>query len=555
MKPVCFITDEINFSSSAKESDLKTTEPIKQISGGSFGFQLVTESGKLLRGNSTSSIEEHDIGVCVSTSCGYTHGIALNSKGEVFGYGSNGYGQIVSGNTSSLTKPKKIEFFTENKNLFVQKVVCGVHQTYFLIDNGDLYGAGLNSSNELGVKDTTKSKVVFIKKNITDVYSGNYSHFYFRKDTENNIFGNGQNLPSQNYNLKEQKEFANKQIMDISTGYRTYIVLCTSDNNEQSNVVNELWRNFEKKFTRIKYFDHIPLRVISEGCWHTILQSKDRKVYGWDQNYNENCSPKEIEISKREEYKDYMLDVVSGSFQCYFLFNYENYIVTDVKNLFAKHTEFSDFSLLNEIKTFKSIIECRTRKKFDQVKDILESFNIDQVKEWLKWCHKSENHQSELTNEIFEKLGITNPHERTIQDDLLWLYSQEDTKDFRILIKDQDDDDDDYDDNENNDEDDSEEDNYEEIPIHKTILIARSGLFREMFKNITEKSNSVKDFSGKSIESLEIFFQFLYTDKIELTADNDPQLIADDLADAAEYYQLTTHSILEKELEKVRKMF
>ncbi|KAJ3425990.1 kelch-like protein [Anaeramoeba flamelloides] len=99
--------------------------------------------------------------------------------------------------------------------------------------------------------------------------------------------------------------------------------------------------------------------------------------------------------------------------------------------------------------------------------------------------------------------------------------------------------------------------NYEEIPVHKFILLARSGLFMEMFDNVNEKDNlnKVQDYSNKSIESLEILIKYFYTNSIEMTADQDPKLIVDELSDAVEYYQLNAQWNFESELLKIKKQF
>ncbi|KAJ6250059.1 hypothetical protein M0813_16431 [Anaeramoeba flamelloides] len=73
-----------------------------------------------------------------------------------------------------------------------------------------------------------------------------------------------------------------------------------------------------------------------------------------------------------------------------------------------------------------------------------------------------------------------------------------------------------------------------------------------MFENITEESKSVKDYSGKSIESIEILIKYFYTEKIELTADHDPLLIIEELEDSIEYYQLNENSNILSQLNEIK---
>ncbi|KAJ6250081.1 hypothetical protein M0813_16343 [Anaeramoeba flamelloides] len=98
------------------------------------------------------------------------------------------------------------------------------------------------------------------------------------------------------------------------------------------------------------------------------------------------------------------------------------------------------------------------------------------------------------------------------------------------------------------------DDEYVKIPIHKLILIARSRLFRDMFDNLNEKEkniNQIKDYTGKSYESLQILIKYFYTNTIELPSDNnyyDTELIKDELHDTIEYYQLNINSNFIEEL-------
>ncbi|KAJ3442143.1 speckle-type poz protein [Anaeramoeba flamelloides] len=113
------------------------------------------------------------------------------------------------------------------------------------------------------------------------------------------------------------------------------------------------------------------------------------------------------------------------------------------------------------------------------------------------------------------------------------------------------------DDQEDDNDDEDKEGNYEEIPVHKFILLARSGLFRSMFDYVNEKENlnKAQDYTNKSIESLKILIKYFYTDSIELKTNQDPKFIVDELSDAVEYYQLNDQCNLESELLKIKKQF
>ncbi|KAJ3435609.1 regulator of chromosome condensation [Anaeramoeba flamelloides] len=82
-----------------------------------------------------------------------------------------------------------------------------------------------------------------------------------------------------------------------------------------------------------------------------------------------------------------------------------------------------------------------------------------------------------------------------------------------------------------------------EIYVHKLILLARSGLFREMFLSIQDSSNQVKDYTGKSIEAIELLIQFLYTNQIDLSKLKKNKKLHLELENAQDYYQLSPNSL------------
>ncbi|KAJ5075296.1 ankyrin repeat-containing protein [Anaeramoeba ignava] len=103
------------------------------------------------------------------------------------------------------------------------------------------------------------------------------------------------------------------------------------------------------------------------------------------------------------------------------------------------------------------------------------------------------------------------------------IYQDESTKDFTVTFEDR------------------------NLKVHKIILFARSELYRGMFLNVVDSSNKVSEYSGRSYESVEELFYFLYSDKLH---PNLPEFILEELSDAKDYYQLDDFSKLTLELEK-----
>ncbi|KAJ3449104.1 hypothetical protein M0812_05248 [Anaeramoeba flamelloides] len=126
----------------------------------------------------------------------------------------------------------------------------------------------------------------------------------------------------------------------------------------------------------------------------------------------------------------------------------------------------------------------------------------------------------EKTNEILNHFGIQNAQKtKLLKNDLKQLLFDEQTSDFKLVVK-------------------NIENEDEELYIHKFILAARSGLFLNMFQNIEENFQKVKDYSGKSLETIELLISFLYTDELPITADTDQEFIKKEFEDIVEYYQL-----------------
>ncbi|KAJ6249626.1 f-box/wd repeat-containing protein 1a [Anaeramoeba flamelloides] len=206
--------------------------------------------------------------------------------------------------------------------------------------------------------------------------------------------------------------------------------------------------------------------------------------------------------------------------------------------------KFSDFKISN-YPVHKFFIKLRCEKEPEEVKIILENnFKKEESYKFLEWVYGKTIYISEIVQKIANKIGIQDEDlkKKALKNDLINAYADEESKDFFLVVKDPEDEDED-------------EDAYEEIPIHKYILLARCGLFRDFFANITEETNKVHDYSGKSVEVVEQFVRYLYFNDFELTADDDPELIVEELEDAVSYYQLEKHCNLPKCLKKIKRQF
>ncbi|KAJ6244362.1 btk-binding protein-related [Anaeramoeba flamelloides] len=289
---------------------------------------------------------------------------------------------------------------------------------------------------------------------------------------------------------------------------------------------------------------------ITSGFEHSMALDQNNELYIWGNNRDS-----QLGINSGGD-KIHKLDLpnlknkstiwpICGSWNSFVIFNRKTKLDNEFLKLFENQI-FFDFTL-NGIKAHKILVESRTGKNIDEITKLVESrLTKEETTIFLRWVYgdTTKNHSAILKNILKSLNTLQNlnlPFSKTLEQ----LFADENSKNFILYVKIDDDD------NENEEE----EEILEEIPVHKFILQAKSGLFREMFKNVTEKSNSVTDYSGKTIESIEILIKFFYLNRIELTADDDPQLLAEELEDAFDYYQLSKNSNFQNEYGKIKNIY
>ncbi|XP_054158377.1 uncharacterized protein LOC128956687 [Oppia nitens] len=127
-------------------------------------------------------------------SCGSYHILVLTNKHEVYGWGSNRFGQIGSRDTKfeDINTPKLIDF---NGNYCIKSVRCFEHQSFALTSDGQVFSWGYNHNNQLGC--TTSSEIICRPqlindlRGITSVQSGAGNTFFINTAT-NDIYVCGQ---------------------------------------------------------------------------------------------------------------------------------------------------------------------------------------------------------------------------------------------------------------------------------------------------------------------------------------------------------------------------
>ncbi|KAJ3448142.1 pep-cterm sorting domain-containing protein [Anaeramoeba flamelloides] len=186
-----------------------------------------------------------------------------------------------------------------------------------------------------------------------------------------------------------------------------------------------------------------------------------------------------------------------------------------------EHTDME----ISGIKVHSSMLRLRTDLEPQYIKNHLEKalLNEDYYQEFVDFIYgKDFKIQNESVKDCFRVLGLDFENFPSFGEQLTKKFNKDnDEKDFTILVPDP-----------------EEPEEVDEIDVHKIILQARSGLYRNMFNNVQDNTSQVKDFSGKSIDTLELIIKYFYTGNLDITADMDIDIILEELQDAQEYFQI-----------------
>ncbi|KAJ3433959.1 btk-binding protein-related [Anaeramoeba flamelloides] len=450
------------------------------------------------------------------------------------------------------------------ENVLIEHIAMGFCNNYFISTDSRLYSSGDFCEGRLGNDIKQNAQIpIFIRKNVLKAFSGPHGLGLFVVTTDNKLLVCGNNSSSKlslgkQFSKNHQKGlrkakvegFEPKDIVNLITG-QSQSVLLTKHGAVFSCGSGEYNGHSTKKyiFTEIAELKNKFVIRINSGEYNQLALTKELELFAWGFTYQ----PTDINISYQKPVKIKLPDfpiTKNLQFSCsnssVFVYNAnEDILHVDFENFF-KSKLYTDCILgvnENSVKCHKILIEFRMNNiKIQTIQEIMKEKTKNEINNFLKFIYYDQINDENSLKEIFDKLNLTfSPHENedSLEKDLLKLYNDEDSKDFNILVKSEDE--------EENDDDDDVDDDVDEIPVHKFILLARSGLFREMFKNLNENEktiNQIKDYSGKSIESLEVLMKYFYTGKIELTADHDPVLIKEELEDSVDYYQLNENSNL-----------
>ncbi|KAJ5073290.1 btk-binding protein-related [Anaeramoeba ignava] len=450
-----------------------------------------------------------------------------------------------------------ISSLIEDKNdRIIQDIVSGIGSIYLLTSNQNAYGIGLNNFGQLGFDSETlykTEKPILMMKNVSKIFSGNYSNHVIFLNSNQELFVCGYNKYGQLglgesrkeeekiHKLTQIQNIPKGKIIDIQYGWAHSIMLIEDENQNPKRKLyscgdyeyNGLGKNRDTyEFTEIKSSlfenDDDIILDFSVGNFHTLILTSKSKLIGFGDNLfaqlgtgdtNNQLIPIQIELPKlrfNENISNYHVSCgYYNSFLYYSSLSFSN-LEEDLIKLFERK-EFCNISFKTEngeiIEAHKLILKYRLNQNENQIEKLQEIISKKSIKESNQIFEMIYSNKIINPKLYFEIKEIINSNEK-IEETMKRIYLNENEKDFIIERKEK------------------------QYKFPKLILIMRSELYRGMFLSVTEDtSNKVRDYSELSNKSFQILEYWIYSnqikDEIQITKE-----IIEELEIGIDYFQL-----------------
>ncbi|KAJ5069400.1 hypothetical protein M0811_11572 [Anaeramoeba ignava] len=521
---------------------------IKQILSGNISIIFLFKNGKAIKYLNQNpekiQIEENIQKVAI----GSRNEAILTKERNLFAKGKD----INPNNSNEFIN---ISSLIEDKNdRVIKDIVSGNSSIYLLTSNQNVYGNGSNYYGQLGFDSKTlkeTKKPILMMKNVSKIFSGNSSNHVFLLNSNQELFGSGNNFYFQLglgesiteaiiQKLTKIQNIPKGKIIDIQTGFNFSIMLIENENENENPKrklyscgnyqYNGLGKNEDAyEFTEIKSSlfenDNNNILDFSVGNSHNLILTSNSKLIGFGGNsYGQlgtgdteyQLIPIQIKLPKlrfNENISNYHISCGENkSFLYYSPLSFSN-LEEDLIKLFERR-EFCDISFKTKngeiIEAHKLILKYRLKdeNQIEKLQEIISKKSIKESNQIFEMIYSNRIINPKLYFEIKE---IINSNEK-IEETMKRIYLNE--KDFIIERKEK------------------------QYKFPKLILIMRSELYRGMFLSVTkDKSNKVTDYSELSNKSFQIFEYWIYSnqikDKIQIT-----QQIIDEIEIGIDYFQL-----------------
>ncbi|KAJ5076694.1 btk-binding protein-related [Anaeramoeba ignava] len=529
---------------------MKNEKQIKQISSGAFGTIFLFKNGKAIEylNYLNPKLEEIQIEENIQkVVIAWQNEAILTIEGNVFakGYNINPENPNEFINISSLIEDKN--------DRIIKDIVSGRDSIYLLTSNQNAYGIGSNEYGKLGFDSERLEKTekpILMMKNVSKIFSGITSDHVFLLNSNQELFGCGDNEDKQiavkeEINIQKLTQIQNipkGKIIDIQCGSSHSIMLIENQNENPKRklyscghyLYNGLGKDEDEntyEFTEIKssLFDD-DILDFSVGSNHTLILTSNSKLIAFGIDYHGQLGtgktessyiPIQIELPKlrfNENISNYHLSCGNfSSFFYYSSFSFSN-LEEDLIKLFERK-EFCDISFKTKngeiIEAHKLILKYRlnqNQNEIEKLQEIISKKSIKESNQIFEMIYSNRIINPKLYFEIKEIINSNEKIEETMKR--IYLNENENEKDFIIERKEK------------------------QYKFPKLILIMRSELYRGMFLSVTnDKSNKVTDYSELSNKSFQIFEYWIYSnqikDEIKIT-----QEIIDEIQRGIDYFQL-----------------
>ncbi|KAJ5070474.1 hypothetical protein M0811_10946 [Anaeramoeba ignava] len=420
------ITKPIQFKFE-NENENENEKQIKQISSEEFSIIFLFKNGKAIEySNQTNSkqnpekiqIEENIQKVTVS----FVNEAILTIEGNVFAKGKNV-------NLKNIKEFINISSLIEDTNdRIIQDIVSGLSSIYLLTSNQNAYGIGSNFWCQLGFDSKTLEKTekpILMMKNVSKIFSGNCSHHFFLLNSNQELFGCGDNRYGQLglgestekeikiQKLTKIKNIPKGKIIDIQCGDDNSIMLI-EDEIENENPKRKLYScgyweynglgkdENTYEFTEIKssLFENDD-NILDFSCAnaHTLILTSKPKLIGFGHNYYGQLGtgdteyqsiPIQIELPKlrfNENISNYHLCCGYLKSFLYYSSPLFSNLEEDLIKLFRRK-EFCDISFKTKngeiIEAHKLILKYRLNQN-QKLKNLKKLFQKNQLKNQIKY--------------------------------------------------------------------------------------------------------------------------------------------------------------------------
>ncbi|KAJ5074589.1 claret isoform a [Anaeramoeba ignava] len=372
------------------ENENENEKQIKQISTGNFSTIFLFKNGKAIEYSNEDDLNQN------------TEKIQIENIQKV---------TVEFINISSLIEDKN--------DRIIQDVVSGHSSIYLLTSNQNVYGIGSNKYGQLGFDSETlkeTEKPILMMKNVSKIFSGNSSYHVFLLNSNQELFGCGNNSGQLGLGKSRRKETKIKKltkiqnipkgkIIDIQCGYAYSIMMIENENQNPKRKLYSCgyWNLLKSNHLYLKMMIIFLIFLFNEDISNYHISCGGFKSFLY---YSPSFSNLEEDLIKLFERKEF----------CNISFKTENGEIIKAHKLILKYRlnqNQNEIEKLQEIISKKSIKESNqifemiysnriiNPKLYSEIKEIINS--NEKIEETMKRIYLNENENENEKDFIIER--------------------------------------------------------------------------------------------------------------------------------------------------------